>query len=390
MVLQIIVREWKRIASLPAHYLVLLVMPPFIFFFFALIYQNHHAKDLPVAVWDEDGSPLSRQLTYMLEETSGIHITQQVNDEPSLERAIRSGSVWGAVHFPKGFERDVKSSHPVEVTLYTNSAAVVPAKLIYKDAARVIITGGSGVVLQKLVKKGMDRDQAMALVQPIKLTTYPLYNPDYNYQQYLAPGLITVALQMMIIMISVLLLNYEWKTGTMDELLHTSKRSASAIVIGKAIAHLFIAWINFILIAGIIFPYFGLSRSGTNGPFFVLYTLLALACIGTGMLISAIFKDTMLASDLALFYTSPAFVFSGYTFPRWAMPWYDRFYAHLMPYTPFLDGFFKVYFMSLPLSYAKVEMGALLLFIGITFPLTILIFKEKIKRITTKAYAPVH
>lgn len=390
MVLQIIIREWKRIASLPAHYLVLLIMPPFIFFFFALIYQNHHAKDLPVAVWDEDGSALSRQLTYMLEETPSIHVTQQVNDEQSLKSAIRSGTVWGAVHFPKGLETDVKSNHPVNVTLYTNSAALVPAKLIYKDAAKVIIMGSSGVVLQKLIKKGMDRDKAMALVQPIKLTTYPLYNPSYNYQQYLAPGLITVALQMMIIMIGVLLLNYEWKTGTMDELLRLSKSSASAIIIGKTIAHLFIAWVNFILIVGIIFPYFDLSRPGTNGAFFVLYTLLALACIGIGMLVSAIFKDTMLTSDLALFYTSPAFVFSGYTFPRWAMPWYDRFYAHLMPYTPFLDGFFKVYFMSLPLGYARAEIGALLLFIGLTFPAAIIIFKLKIKQITATVHAAVY
>lgn len=386
MVFKIFIREWKRIVSLPAHYLVLLVMPPILFFFFALIYQNHHAKDLPVAVWDEDASGLSRQLTFMLEESPAIHIVSQVNDQQELENAMRAGKIFGAVHFPKGFERDVKSSHPVSVTLYTNSAAVVPAKLIYKDAAKVIVMGGSGVVLQKLVKKGMPEGKAMALVQPIKLTTYALYNPSYNYQQYLAPGLITVALQMMAIMISVLLLNYEWKTGTMAELIQMAKGASWKIVVGKTLAHLTVSWVNFILITGIIFPYFGLSHPGTNMAFFLLYSLLVLACIGFGILVSALFRDVMMASDIALFYTSPAFVFSGYTFPRWAMPWYDRFYAHLMPYTPFLDGFFKVYFMELPLGYAFPEIGALLLFIGITFPLAIYIFQRKINQ---SAYAAI-
>lgn len=375
----IIWREWKRIAFLPAHYLVLLVMPPLIFFFFALIYQNQHASDLPIAVWNQDASPLSRQLSFMLEETASIHIVQEVHSLAELKNAIQSGEVWAGIHFPKDMEMNIKSNHPVNITLFTNSAAIVPAKLIYKDAAKVIIMGSSGVVLQKLVKKGMDKTQAMAVVQPIKLHTFPLYNPTYNYQQYLAPGLITVALQMMIIMISVLLINYEWKTNSMRELIQTAKGSATKIILGKSLAHLAIAWVNFLLIVGVIFPYFGLDHPGTTTAFFVLYTFLALACIGIGILVSVLFKDVMLASDLALFYTSPAFVFSGYTFPRWAMPWYDQFYAHLMPYTPFLDGFFKVYFMELSLVYVKKELGILLLFIGITFPLAVLIFNRKLK-----------
>lgn len=194
---------------------------------------------------------------------------------------------------------------------------------------------------------------------------------------------------MMLIMIGVLLLNYEWKLGTMEELVQLARGSASKIIIGKTLAHLIIAWFNFILVVGIIFPYFGMSHAGTNSNFFVLFTMLALACTGIGMLVSAIFKDIMLASDMALFYTSPAFVFSGYTFPRWAMPWYDQFYANLMPYTPFLDGFFKVYFMSLPLRYVQKKLSVLLVFIVLTYPVAILILKNKIKKSkeTDTAYA---
>src|SRR5699024_4692637 len=199
-----------------------------------------------------------------------------------VEKAIRRGDIFGAVHFPKGFAAAIKSNHPVKVSLYTNSAMLVPAKLVYKDAAQVIITGGSGVIRQKLIKKGMPKEKAMALVQPIKLTRLPLYNPDYNYQNYLAPGLITVGLQMMIIMISVLLLNYEWKTETMGELLRLAKGSTWRIILGKTLAHLSASWINFVLIAGVIFPYFDMDRPGTTFNFFILYNFLVLACIGFG------------------------------------------------------------------------------------------------------------
>jgi len=97
-------------------------------------------------------------------------------------------------------------------------------------------------------------------------------------------------------------------------------------------------------------------------------------------MLSALFNKLLLVIDIALFFTSPAFVFSGFTFPRWAMPWYDQVYADIMPYTHFLDGFIKVYYMQLPLVYAKDEMIKLLLFIGVTFTITIIANQIQIKK----------
>ncbi|WP_276483827.1 ABC transporter permease [Paraflavitalea pollutisoli] len=379
-ILRIIWREWKRILVLPAHCLVLLVIPPLLFFLYAFIYDEQQADHLPVAVWDEDHSAVSRQFTFLLGQVATIQLSRQVSSLGELQDLVLKGEIMGAIHFPQHMERDIKSRHPVNVVVYTNAAAVVPAKLIYKEAAQVIITAGSGVILQKFVKTGMDKGKALALVQPIALVPYTLYNPTYNYQQYLVPGLITVGLQMIMIMVSVLLLNYETTTQSREELWRLSKGSASTIIAGKTLSHLVVAWLNFILVAYVIFPYFQLGLPIANGKFFVLYTFLSLACIGIGCMLSALFTDTMLATDVALFYTSPAFVFSGFTFPRWAMPWYDQYYANIMPYTHFLDGFFKIYYMDLPLHYARTEMGYLLLFIAITFSIAILLYQQQINR----------
>jgi ABC-2 type transport system permease protein len=221
----------------------------------------------------------------------------------------------------------------------------------------------------------------MALVQPIVVSTYSLYNPDYNYREYLVPGLITVAIQMMIIMVAVLMLNYEYTTRSMEELVLLAKGSASDIIIGKTLAHLSVSWINWVLMAWVVFPAFSIGEGLGGWNFFALYSLMALACIGLGVMVSAIVKDTMLATDIGLFYTSPAFVFSGYTFPKWGMPWYDQFYSHLLPYSWFLDGFIKVFTMSLPLHYARPEISALLVFIGISYPVAILVLQRQCNKI---------
>ncbi len=377
---QIALREWKRILTRPDHCLVLLVLPPLLFFFYAYIYNKEQAEDLPIAIWDEDHSPVSRQIAFMLEQTSSIHIAAQAGSQQEMEQLMQQQKIIGAVHFPKGMETDIKSRHPVHVSIYSNAASLVPGKLVYKDASTVLITAGAGVNLQKMMKTGMPEGKAMSLIMPVKLTVYPLYNPAYNYQHYLVPGLITVTLQMMIIMVAVLLINMEWKEGTMEALCALAGNSAGAIVTGKTIAHLTVSWVNYVLITGIIFPYFGLSHPGTGPQLFLLFNLLALACIGIGLMISVLAADVMLALDTGLFYTSPAFVFSGFTFPRWGMPWYDQYYANLMPYTPFLDAFFKLYFMEIPLKYAMPEITRLLLFIGFTFFVAVFFLQIKMNK----------
>lgn len=377
---QITLREWKRILTRPDHCLVLLVLPPLLFFFYAYIYDKQQAEDLPVAIWDEDHTPVSRQITFLLEQTPSIHITAAVSSQDELEALMQQQKIIGAIHFPKGMERDIKSRHPVKVPIYTNAASLVPGKLINKDASTVIITAASGVNLQKFMKTGMPAEKAMSLVMPVSMTVYPLYNPTYNYQHYLVPGLITVALQMMIIMVAVLLVNMEWKEGSMNTLRAMARNHAGVIITGKTLAHLGVAWVNFVLVAGIIFPFFSLQHPGTTWQLFILYNLLALACTGIGMMISVLAADVMLALDVGLFYTSPAFVFSGFTFPRWAMPLYDQYYASLMPYTPFLDAFFKVYFMELPLRYAMPEIIRLLLFIGCTFFVAVFFLQLKLNK----------
>lgn len=374
---QIIIREWKRIFSIPNFYVVLLVIPPVIFFFYGLIYQKQFAKELPMAVWDEDQSSVSRTLTDMMEQNENIHFTHTAFSNAEIEELMKEGKIFGAVHFPKNMESDAKKNHQSNITLYTNGAYLVPAKMIYKGAAEIIIKGGLAVVLEKAEKQGMPAQTANALVQPIKLNSTILYNPDFNYKMYLTPGLITVGLQMALIVAAVLILNLEFKRNTIDDLLEIS-HSSSQIVIGKMLAHLSVSWILFVLIAFVVFPVYDLEKPGTDFNFFIIYTLMALACIGIGMMLSALSDNLLFVTDVALFFTSPAFVFSGFTFPRWAMPWYDQLYSDIMPYTHFLDGFIKLYFMQLPMHYAMPEVYKLLLFTGITFPLAVIIFQRKI------------
>jgi ABC-2 type transport system permease protein len=375
------IREWKRILSLPQLYVVLLIVPPVICFLYGFIYEKEFAKDLPVAVWDEAHSPLSRQFAFMLEQTESIHIVTQVHSAEEMKKLMEKGEVQAGIHFPGKMDENIKSRTPVHITLYTNSAMVVTGKLIYKDAAKVLITAGSGVILQKFVKTGMPEGKAMALVQPVKLTTYFLYNARYNYMKYLVPGLIAMGLQMIIIMVTVIVINQEEKEGTMRELVQLAKGNASNIMIGKGLAYLGASWLHYILATCVVYPFFAQGQIGGSWALFILFTVLIIGCISIGMMISILVNDVMVACDVGVFYTSPAFVFSGFTFPRWGMPWYDQAYAWIMPFAPFVDGFFKVFFMELPLKYVHHELAVLMLYTIITFPIGLFVLQRKLNKL---------
>ena len=124
IILHIVTREWRRILTIPVFYWLLLVMPPVLFFLYAFIYEKEKVTNLPVAIWDESHSSVSRQLTFLLEQMESIHIIRQVKSQPELENLILKGEVMGAVHFPVKMEEHIMSGQPVNITLYRSKSVV--------------------------------------------------------------------------------------------------------------------------------------------------------------------------------------------------------------------------------------------------------------------------
>jgi ABC-2 type transport system permease protein len=78
----------------------------------------------------------------------------------------------------------------------------------------------------------------------------------------------------------------------------------------------------------------------------LLFGLFAAVNILLGMMISTLVKDELLATEIVIFYNTPAFIFSGFTFPLWSMPVIHSIYAQLMPFTHFLSAYLKIYRMN--------------------------------------------
>jgi ABC-2 type transport system permease protein len=166
----------------------------------------------------------------------------------------------------------------------------------------------------------MVEEKAMNIVNPIKIESMALYNPNYSYLSYLIPGLIGFTLQMLIMAASVLVISSEFTHNTFHELVEIADGKTSMILLGKIIPHFIVHFSTVLIIVGVIFPLFDIRVYGSLFSIITIFTLFISVSLTAGLMISSLFHDQLFATEAALFFNTPAFIFSGFTFPLWGMP----------------------------------------------------------------------
>ena len=378
---QVANRELKRIAKKRSYIIILFILPIILFFLFAFLYNKQSIENLPIGLVDKDNTELSRKLTTMINSSHLVKIKQRYGDLAAVELAMKNKEIHGAVFIGNGFEANIKNFKNYDIHMYRSSASMVYGKIMYKALAQTIMTLNAGIVLERFKGSGMNKHAAMNLANPIRINAKAMYNASYNYQNYLVPGLTTVSIQMILIMIGVLLINAEKEEETFNDLLEKAKFSASNILLGKTTVYYLIGMFHFLLLFGVVFMMFNIPIEGEFIKYFTLFSLFVLACIAFSMAVSSIVTESLAASDIAVFYTAPSFVFSGFTFPGWAMPWYDQFYAQIMPYTAFLDAFILVNAMNSPWSVIAPHLLKLLTFIFVGYAIAFAVLKVQLVKI---------
>jgi ABC-2 type transport system permease protein len=138
------------------------------------------------------------------------------------------------------------------------------------------------------------------------------------------------------------------------------------MLLGKGLAYAAMG-MGVIMLISLVFMAFGIPFMHLETELILLFLVLVLVNVFLGFMLSTTLDEEIFALDIAFFYNSPAFVFSGFTFPMFGMPFFNSTYAEFIPYTHFLHAFFKLYQMGTPLRYIFPEMKILGLFLLVGF-----------------------
>jgi ABC-2 type transport system permease protein len=356
-------REFGRISARPVLWGLLIVAPILLFAILGGIYSGHVVTDIPIAVCDQDHSELSRMIVRMFESTRSLRIIFSANSSAEIEEGIKTGRIQGGFVIPGGTEDDMKTGRSAHVVVYKNTANLIVGNLIYRDAATIIKTVSGGVLLKKLRSKGMGEEQAMGVVAPIRLDVYSLFNPGFNYADFLVATLLPVLLQMILVLAGVLAVNVEYAESTARELFADAEGSPAAALAGKLLPYFLFGEAMMLGLLGLLFPCMGIAMHGSIAAILLFSGLYVLAVLLPSLLISIVVSDMQTATEIVVIVTTPAFLFSGETFPVRAMPRIYQAIAQMLPSTHYLSGFIKLEQYGAPFRFLWPEICAFSLFI---------------------------
>ncbi len=359
----------------------MIVFPIFIYFLYASIYKKEIVREIPVAVFDEDHSELSRKVIELIESSSSMKIVYYPNSLAEIKEEFFNGNIHGAFYLPKDFEYNIKKGKSSTVVVYKNTSNLIIGNVLLKDASTIIKSFSGAVLISKLGKTGVPYNAGMNIANSIKIDSQILYNPNYSYSNYLVPGLLGFTFQMMIMIASVIVISSEFTHNTFPELANISSRNALNILFGKAIPHFTIHLATAFLILGIIFPLFNIIVYGSFVNLLILFALFISANLMLGLLISSFFHNQFFATELAVFINTPGFIFSGFTFPLWSMPLAHNVFAMIMPFTHFLSAYLKISQMNTSFANCSNEIIVLFGFTIIPAIASYFIIKHHIKKL---------
>ncbi|KMQ68833.1 ABC transporter permease [Chryseobacterium sp. FH2] len=331
-------REFKLFTGNSTLRTVFFLAPVFYATLLGFVYKSGKVENTPVLVIDRDNTPLSNQLTEMLEDNKSIKVIRYLQEPFSIKDEVIKHEAAAVVIIPSKFEASILQKKYPELNVYVNTGNVLTANFASKALQLTIGTFSAGVSIKALQKAGMPATRAATQYEPFKANYITLFNTTGNYLIFMWPAMLAVVLQQVILLAMAVSFAAEFQGGTFIKEYFKMKRRAFPTMLIKVIP----IWVFSILIVGVY--YFMHMIFKVPMPEGILnFILLTAVFVGSasflGVFISILIPDALKATQILMVIASPAFIISGFTWPLNAMPAFVQFIANIIPLTPFLQAF---------------------------------------------------
>ena len=372
-------RELVRLTHQPMYLTLMLVLPLLSFAFFALLFNQGVARNIPIAILDEDHTTLSRKVAQMIDDTPTAMVAYDIQDIDEGERLMREGRVMAIVQIPAFFEKCILSNTQTHIENYVSGTNITVNGLLSKDIQTAVTTFSAGIQLQLLTKQGLTERQAMAQLMPVRFDRHVLFNPYINYGYYLAPSFLPMMLLIFVVLMTVFSIGTELKNATAREWLRTADDSVGAALLGKTLPVTVGMFLLSLAMFVIIFKVVGTPLNGSLAIILTGTLLFIMSYQAISVLIVSLLANLRLSLSIGGGYSVLAFTFSGLTFPIMAMWEPMQWLSRLFPFTYYTDLFVDQMLRGAPVVCSLPDLGWMSLFV--VLPLLCL---PRLKRVCTE------
>jgi len=291
---------------------------------FGVIDMN--AKNITTIVFDQSKTQESRVLVQQFLATSLLKLVRQAQSHDDLRHAIVAGEAQVAIEIPPDYARDLASRRHANVLIAIDGSD--------SSIASQALNAANGVVLTEDLKRllAATRTETPA----IELHPVMLFNPDMRSANLLIPGLIAILLTFSGTILSAFAIVKERERGTLEQLMVTPV-SPLAVVLGKIIPYLFLAYVDLIIVLLVMRFVFRVPINGSLSLLLGLSWIYLLALLSFGLMISSRAQTQMEAMQRAMGIMLPSVLLSGYIFPISSLPVPLQWLSHILPATYFIQ-----------------------------------------------------
>lgn len=320
---------------------------------------NLNLRHLPAAVADQAQTAGSRAAVQDMLASGVIELRATAQSPQQLIDLLREGRVSVAIAVPPDYER---------------------RKLDGREAIQVMVDGSDNVVQSaaaQLAQYPLNQPgdfHAMA-EQPISVVSF--YNPERRSPVNIVPGLVGVILTMTMVLFTAVAIVRETERGNM-ELLITTPVSRTELMIGKVLPYAAIGLVqtSMVLLLGVWL--FKVPIRGSLWDVYMAASLLILANLSLGLLISTRAKSQFQAMQMTFFVFLPSILLSGFMFPYDGMPRPAQWISELLPLTHFMRLIRGIMLRGATLGDLWHDSVALAAFIAIMLTLAIRLFHKRL------------
>lgn len=332
-------------AALSDRGVVLIIIGGSIFYalFYPLPYQAQVAVGLPVIVVDQDGSAHSRALIRRVDAAEQVRVIEVVHESRGAEQKLRDMQAAGMLVIPPDFGRDVLRQRPVQVGAFGNAAFMVLYSQTVTGMSNAVQDFSSEIVRERKLADGRPPLLADTLAQPLAVDLHELFNPDGGYANYIVPAVLILILQQTFL-IGIGMMG----AGRREQGLARAAGLRELLAQSGAYVLLMAVLLGFFLL--VVYQVYDFPRFGRMRDVYWLLLPFFLAVTFLGLALGQLFRSRETAMQLMMMVSVPAIFLAGFAWPAEIMPIWLVALGQLIPSTPGIDGFVRVYQMGASLD----------------------------------------
>lgn len=326
-ILAIAKKEAREIWRDPITLGIAIVLPLIMMFLFAYAITLD-ARQIRMAVLDEDGSADSREYIARFVQSGYFRPEAILHSPDDVERLLDRGAVRLVLVIPGGFARTLAQGRPADVQILLDGSFANTAILALNYADRITEAYTLAIQERALTARA---GAAGRLATAVRLEPRVRYNPGLRSENFVVPGLFAVILMAFPPMLTALAVVRERQRGSILQIAIAPVRPWEFLG-GKLVPYAALAFAAMLLLLGAGRFWFGVTARGSVPLLLGMSLIYVLCTVAIGLAVSASTRSQVVAILLSIVLTlMPSFLFSGFLFSIESMPLGFQWYTYLFP-----------------------------------------------------------